>query len=192
MNSQEFDPRTLDPNTELTDEQRLVLAQQEEDKRLQEEGDANEAAGLNRDGTPKEVPPTPPVAPVQPAVTPASQGPVAKETPANVELGAGMRDAPSSNTSTSSEANIVKQKLAKQPKLPIFLPLEAGERKGMAYRSVTINSYRFEVKKGMIVYVPQAVHDLLVNAMQATADATEVDENLENADGSKRRALGLE
>lgn len=185
MNSQEFDPRTLDPNTELTDEQRLLFAQQEE----QRVGDENEAKGFNRDGSPKEVPPTPPV---QSAVVPASQGPVAKETPANAELGEGMRDAPSSNTSTSSEANVVKQKLAKQPKLPIFLPLEAGERKGMAYRSVTINGYRFEVKKGMIVYVPQAVHDLLVNAMQATADATEVDENLENADGSKRRALGLE
>lgn len=189
MNSQEFDPRSLDPNAELTEEQRLVLAQQEEEKRLQEEGDRNEALGLNRDGTPKEVPPTPPV---QTPSAPVSQGPVTKEAPANIDLGAGMRDAPSANTTTSSEANVVKQKLAKQPKLPIFLPLEAGERKGVAYRSVTINSYRFEVKKGMIVYVPQAVHDLLVNAMQATADATEVDENLENADGSKRRALGLE
>lgn len=187
MNSQEFDPRSLDPNTELTDEQRLLFAQQEE----QRVGDENEALGLNRDGTPKEVPPIPP-APAPVVATPASQGPVTKETPANAELGEGMRDAPSSNTSTSSEANIIKQKLASQPKLPIFLPLEAGERKGMAYRSVTINGYRFEVKKGMIVYVPQAVHDLLVNAMQATADATEVDENLDNADSSKRRALGLE
>lgn len=183
----EFDPTKLDPNTELSDEQRLLLQQQDE----QRAGDENEAKGFNRDGSPK----TPPVTPAPVVVTPSqpvSQGPATLQNLRETPLGTGIRDAAPASTSLSEEALRVKEKLSKQPKLPIFLPLEAGERKGISYRSVVINGYRFEVKKGIMVYVPQAVHDLLINAMQASAEATEVEENLSDADGAKRRALGLE
>lgn len=177
----EFDPTMLDPNAELSDEQRLLLQQQDE----QRAGDENEAKGFNRDGSPK----TPP-ATVQ--STPSNtQGPATLNELRSTPLGAGVRDAAPANTSLSEEALRVKEKLSKQPKLPIFLPLENGERKGISYRPVIINGYRFEVKKGIMVYVPQAVHDLLINAMQASAEATDVEENLSAADIEKQRALGL-
>lgn len=183
--NQEFNPANLSGDMEMTPEERLAFNQLEE-KRI---GDENEAKGLNRDGSLK-VEVSTPVVPESQKTAP--QGPVDLAEIRNSSLGAGMRDAPSAGTSLSTEALIVKEKLSKQPKLPIFLPLASGERKGIAYRPVLINGYRFEVKKGMMVNVPEAVHSLLINAMQATAEATEVDENLSNADGAKRRALGLE
>lgn len=76
--------------------------------------------------------------------------------------------------------------------MPIFLPLEAGERRGIAYRSVTINGYRCEVKKGMMVQVPQSIYEILMNSMNDTAESTEIEENLDRADARKRSALGME
>lgn len=137
-NTKEFDPRNIGGEKELTDEDRLTLQQQEE----QRVGDENEAKGLNRDGSVKDLPKA------QVTAKPSNK------TLENPNLGAGMREAPAGDTSTSSESLIIKRKLAAQPKMPIYLQLEAGEKKGSAYRSVTINGYRFEVKKGMMVMVP--------------------------------------
>ncbi len=181
----EFDPTMLEPNAELSDEQRLLLQQQDE----QRAGDENEAKGFNRDGSPKTAPVVTPSTPATPSTK--TQGPVSLNEIRSIPLGTGVRDAAPANTTLSEEALMVKQKLSKQPKLPIFLPLENGERKGISYRPVIINGYRFEVKKGIMVYVPQAVHDLLINAMQASAEATYVEENLSAADIEKQRALGL-
>lgn len=187
MNSNEFDPNHIDPTMTLTDDQRLA-AQQAEDQRI---GDENEANGLNRDGSPI-VPPTPPVAPSTPAPTPAvATGPVATEVAQNPKID-GLKDAPAGDTSLSTEALLVKNKLAGQPKMPIFLPLEAGERRGVAYRSVTINGYRCEVKKGMMVHVPQSIYEILMNSMNEAAESTEIEENLDQATPAKRRALDLE
>lgn len=186
MTDKNFDPRNVNLNDNLTDEQRLIAVQQEE-ARVEAERVANEniARGLNPDGSQK-------------APTSNRVGGAAKRTPA-IDLEAtraqkidGLRDAPANQTSLSEEHLQLKAKLAGQAKLPIFLPLESGEVKGVAYRPVIINGYRFEVKKGVMVMVPQAVHSLLINAMQATSEATEVEENLSNVTGQKARALGLE
>lgn len=184
MNSQEFDPRSIDPTMTLTDEERLAAVQAEEQR-----GDENEAKGLNRDGSPKEVPPTPPVTPsAKVQAAPVAQAAVV---PSNPQI-EGIKDAPAGDTSLSGEALIIKRKLAAQPKMPIFLPLEAGERRGVAYRSVTINGYRCEVKKGMMVQVPQSIYEILMNSMNETAESTEIEENLDSASPEKKRALGME
>lgn len=184
MNSNEFDPRSLDPTMTLTDEQRLAAAQADE----QRIGDENEAAGLNRDGSPKA--PSTPLAPTIQAPAAVVADPVTPEV-RNPKI-EGVTDAPAGDTSLSGEALIIKRKLANQPKMPIFLPLEAGERRGIAYRSVTINGYRCEVKKGMMVQVPQSIYEILMNSMNDTAESTEIEENLDRADARKRSALGLE
>lgn len=185
MNQQNPVPQDINLNDNLTDEQRLLAVQQEE-ARIEEQriGDANEAAGLNRDGSPKAKPPV-----VGGAVRRAPAIDLNEVRNQKIE---GLRDAPAHQTSLSEEHLRLKAKLAGQAKLPIFLPLESGEVKGVAYRPVIINGYRFEVKKGVMVMVPEAVHSLLINSMQATSEATEVEENLSNASGQKARALGLE
>lgn len=196
MNTNEFDPRTIDLDAELTPEQRLAAQQQEEETRLAEEkriGGEHEAAGRNRDGSEK-TPPTPP------APTPVQQAPAAAQAQASpsfaelreTKLSTGMRDAPAGGLSLSEEHLKVKELLSNQPKFTIFLPLEPGERRGISYRSVTLNGYRCEVKKGMQVSVPESIYNILMESMTQEAEATEVEENLDRADDRKRSALGLQ
>lgn len=182
MNTNEFDPTNVNPEVELTDEQRFNLQQIEE----QRKGDENEANGLNRDGSPKEKPAeTPAKAPVT-----KNAGPASLDELRDLKI-QGVKDSPVQGTNFSKEELSIKEILSKQEKLPIFLPLEPGERRGEAYRSVSINGYRFEVKKGIIVNVPSAVHALLVNALDSTSQATEIEENLSMASGEKARALNV-
>lgn len=187
MNQQnEFDP-SIDPNSpEATDP--VVAAQLKEQRR----GDEFEAQGLNRDGSPK-------VQPTQPT-QPAPAAPVAERTLDSKDFGVirdhkiqDVVDAPNAGANLTEEALRVKLMLAKQPKLPFFIPLDPGEKKG-AYRSVTINGYRCEVKKGVMVNVPESIYKLLVKSYADEADATSTHENnLENAEnsGERKRALGL-
>lgn len=173
--AQQFDPRKLDPNKNLSDDERMALQLQEE----QRIGDENEAKGLNRDGSAK----APEVkAPEAPAPAPVVEAPV------DTDLGRGVRDNPAQDTSLSTEALAVKAILAKESRLPIFIPLEVGEPKG-SYRSVTINGYRCEVMKGVMVQVPESIHSLIMNSMETTALATDVDENLDRANQAKLDAL---
>lgn len=55
--------------------------------------------------------------------------------------------------------------LAKQPKVGIVIPLTKGEKAGVATEYVAINGYPFYIKKGVQVFVPQAVATLLLNLM---------------------------
>lgn len=201
MNTQEFDPTQLDPNANLTDEQRLALQQQEEERR--QAAEKAEADRLESERLEKERLEAEEKARAEEAARAAQPAPVVQaptnEQPAqslsevrSMSISAGMRDAPSGNLSLSEDQLKVKQLLSSQAKRTIFLPLEPGERRGVAFRSVTLNGYRCEVKKGMQVEVPEAIYNILMESMSQEAEATEIEENLDRADPRKKSALGLE
>lgn len=101
----------------------------------------------------------------------------------------GVVDRPLAGLSLSEEAFLVKKKLASEEKIPFFIPLDPGERKG-AYRSVTINGYRCEVKKNVMVPLPKSIVTLLMQSMQMESDAlNSSDRNLSNVDEETRKAL---
>ena len=101
-------------------------------------------------------------------------------------------DAPQGGAGLTEEQLLVKNKLAKQPKFAFYVPLDPGEKKG-AVRSVIINTYRCEVPKGRQVMLPEAIFKLLLRSYDAESEALDNNEtNLNNADASKRRALGLD
>lgn len=90
----------------------------------------------------------------------------------------------------SDEALKIKARLAKEPRIQTYIPLDPGERPG-AYRSVTINGYRCEVKKGKMVSLPQSIANLLLRSMQIEMDTlNENEHNLANASEETRKALG--
>lgn len=100
-----------------------------------------------------------------------------------------VADKPFGDASLSDEALLIKEKLSKEPKITFFVPLDPGEKPG-AYRSVTINGYRCEVKKGVMVALPQSIAKLLMNAYQIEADVLNNNEyNLANKDQGTRNAL---
>lgn len=60
------------------------------------------------------------------------------------------------------DAQAVKDTLAKEPKVRIFVPLGIGEKKGEhAYETVTINGYRMVLMKGEYSTVPQSVANMI-------------------------------
>ncbi len=54
--------------------------------------------------------------------------------------------------------------------LPIFVPLEPGEKAGTTL-PVLINDVRFNVQKGRSVMVPKTVHSVIMDSMNMTAEA---------------------
>ena len=59
-----------------------------------------------------------------------------------------------------SKAHAMKEKLAAQPKVRIFIPLAPGEKQGVT-QSVILNGYPMYIRKGSYVEVPQSVADVL-------------------------------
>jgi hypothetical protein len=59
-----------------------------------------------------------------------------------------------------SKARAMKEKLAKQPKVRVFIPLAAGEKQGVT-QSVVLNGYPMYIRKGSYVDVPQSVAEVL-------------------------------
>lgn len=94
------------------------------------------------------------------------------------------REVPKRRTQSSIEAEIskdqktVKEALAKQPKVRIFLPLGIGEKKGSpsAFESVTINGYRMVLPKGEYCTVPQGVADIIEAHYNMSPENTEMGE----------------
>lgn len=77
----------------------------------------------------------------------------------------------------SADAKAVQAKLAKQPKVRIFIPLGIGEKKGKhATESVTINGYRMVLPKGEYVTVPQGVADIIEEHYNMSPENTEMGE----------------
>lgn len=128
---------------------------------------------------------TPPAPAPRPAATVSAPAASLRKEP----LGNGMRDAMSGGLSLTEEQLVTKEKLAREPKMQIFVPLEPGEKRG-AYRSVTINGYRFEIKKGMQVLVPESVGKLLMDAYEIESAVLNDNElNLAHGDAERDRAL---
>ena len=59
-----------------------------------------------------------------------------------------------------SKAKAMRDKLAKQPKVRVFIPLAAGEKQGVT-QSVVLNGYPLYIRKGAYVDVPQSVAEVL-------------------------------
>lgn len=133
-----------------------------------------------------DLPPVP--APVAQVAAPVAQ-PVA---PAEFDRRSsiqGLRE--DADTSIEGIALATKEKLSKEPKVRMMIPLDPGEKAG-AYRTVMINGYRFDVRKNTMVDLPQSVASLLADAYQITSDVLENNPlNLAHAGESKRRALGM-
>lgn len=84
-----------------------------------------------------------------------------------------------------------KIKLSKEPKVRMMIPFDPGEKAG-AYRTVVINGYRFDVKKNVMVDLPESVAALLANSYRITSEVVEqAPTNLANAGAETRSALGL-
>jgi len=63
----------------------------------------------------------------------------------------------------SADIKLIKESLAKEPKVRISIPLGIGEKRGSpsAVESVTINGYRMVMPKGEYLTVPQSVADII-------------------------------
>lgn len=141
-----------------------------------------------------------PVQPTVPVVAPVNVAPAAAATPVAVTPAVptatpteipGVRDASIGGLQLTEMAAITKAKLALEPKVQIVIPLDAGEKKG-AYRSVTINGYRCEIKKNVMVSVPKSIAALVMSAYQTEYETLNNNEyNLADADAEKKKALGL-
>lgn len=150
---------------------------------------ANQARDLSLDAS-KSAGPTGPAEPAQAPVQAQAAKPAASVDKFTVIPG--MADAMKDNIGLEGMALETKIILAKQPKVGFVVPVDPGEKAGVATRTVTINGYRFEIKKGVMVQLPQDVVTLLMDAYNYTAEALNDNEyNLANADERKRAALGL-
>ncbi len=97
----------------------------------------------------------------------------------------GVRDV---NQLMTDDAKRMREKLNGQPKVDFYIPLTSGEKLGQAYESVTINGYRLEVKKGMMVRVPKQVADMLAEFLNIqTSIGVEI--RLDNKSEETQRAL---
>jgi len=84
-----------------------------------------------------------------------------------------------------------KEILSREPKVKMMIPLDPGEKAG-AYRTVSINGYRFDVRKNTMIDLPQSVAQLIADAYRITSETLDSNpRNLAAADAEKRRALGI-
>lgn len=101
-----------------------------------------------------------------------------------------LRDAPLAGVGLSEEGRLVKAALDKEPKFAFHVPLEPGEKAGVAYRSVTINGYRCEVRKGVQVMLPKSIYQLLMDAYRIEVETLDYNPyNLDQQPGDVRAAL---
>lgn len=131
--------------------------------------------------------PTPPVAPVAPAPAPVA---VVKQ--ADFDPKAPIHGlVEEKDQSLEGIALETKKILAAQPKVTMMIPYDQGE-KGICYRSVIINGYRFDIRKNTMVALPKSVAQLLMDSYQIVNDTLQNHPtNLSHADSDKKKALGL-
>lgn len=103
----------------------------------------------------------------------------------------GVRSEQVGNLGLSELQRATKEKLDAEPRVPITIPLDPGEKIG-AYRSVSINTYRMEIKKNALVYVPMSVAHLILSSLGTTIEALENHpRNLQNQSADVKAALGI-
>lgn len=61
--------------------------------------------------------------------------------------------------------------LKKQPKVAFMVPRAEGEVDGLAYETVQINGHRMEIRKGVMVQIPQQVAEILANKYRVQMEA---------------------
>lgn len=89
-----------------------------------------------------------------------------------------------------SKAQAMKDNLAKQPKVKIFVPLDGKEKKGTQL-PVTLNGYRVNVPKGLYVEVPEQIGQVIMESLNQTQEATDIPRNLDNMDeAAKQKVFG--
>lgn len=136
----------------------------------------------------------PPVAPVAPApVAPTAPAPAAASELSDVEVRdakiPGMKE--SGLTSVEGDQLKTKRILMAQPKVRMMVPLDPGEKPG-AYRTVIINGYRTDIKKNVMVDLPESIAQLLADAYRITSEVLDENPlNLSAASDDKRKALGI-
>lgn len=105
---------------------------------------------------------------------------IEEETPKEV---AGITDG---NVPVGSKAEVMKARLALQPKVTIMIPLEGKEKKGSTF-PVTLNGYRLNIQKGVYVPVPKQVAEIVMDSQSQTVAAAD---ELKRLDGSPRKIEG--
>lgn len=66
-----------------------------------------------------------------------------------------------------SKAERMRENLHSQPKVTIMIPLEPGEGEG-ATLPVTLNGYKYTIKKNVYVEVPKQVAEVIMNSLRQT------------------------
>lgn len=147
------------------------------------EAPASDVPGDQLGGVPQ-VTPGAPVPEVPTAVAPAQEQGFDR----NTQI-LGLRE--DEDLSLEARALATKEKLHSEPKVRMMIPLDPGEKAG-SYRTVIINGYRFDVKKNVMVDLPQSVANLLADAYSITTEVLEDNPfNLNKADGDTQKALGV-
>lgn len=67
---------------------------------------------------------------------------------------------PKNKKIVKSDAEMVKEKLAKEKKVNFLIPLEKDEKFGV-YEEIYINGYRLTIQKGVLVKLPKTIVKLL-------------------------------
>lgn len=109
---------------------------------------------------PKE--PETPNVPVEPETPPTPPAPVEPEVSQPVETAAPKLDPKlgQAHVPVGSKAEIMRDKLAAEPKVRVLIPLSQGEKPGVT-QSVILNGYRMHIRKGDYVEVPKTVAEVL-------------------------------
>lgn len=92
----------------------------------------------------------------------------------------------------SADLKLIKDALAKEPKVRISIPLGIGEKRGSpsAVESVTINGYRMVLPKGEYLTVPQSVADIIERHYNMSPENTEMGEAY-RLDRTRTKADGM-
>lgn len=90
------------------------------------------------------------------------------------------------HTPVGSKAEMMKAKLALQPKVRIIIPLEGKEKTG-ATESVILNGYRLNILKGAYVDVPEQVAEIIMESQHQTRIASD---ELKRLDGRPMKIEG--
>ncbi|MBI5402486.1 MAG: hypothetical protein HY959_03735 [Ignavibacteriae bacterium] len=72
-----------------------------------------------------------------------------------------------------TKIELMKEALAKQPKRSIMIPLEPNEKKGLAFETVQLNGYTYQLMKGVYVEVPEQIAQIIMDSQKQTMEALE-------------------
>lgn len=87
-----------------------------------------------------------------------------------------------------SKAQKMKENLAEQEKIQIFVPLEGKEKPGTQL-PVTLNGHRVNVPKGVYVKVPQQVAQIVMDSLNQTEASTNIPQRIDLMEQNKQEVL---